>query len=840
MIKLSESLESEYAVEAGSSRPSPAAPRWAPWLAAAGVVLLTLAVFFPARHFGYVSYDDPEYVTGNRHVQAGLTWQGLRWAFTTTWSSYWHPLTWLSHMLDATLFGASPAGPHVVNVLLHAANALILFTVLRAATASVWKSALVAVLFAVHPLHVESVAWVAERKDVLSTFFALLTLGSYVRYCGAYGGARRTWYFVSVGCFAAAAMSKPTVVTLPCVLLLLDYWPLQRLPSESWREVARALIAAVREKIPFFAISAGLSVITIVAQRRNGVMQTLGHFSFGERLENACVSYTRYLASTVWPTRLAVFYPHPGEWPFLTFAVSVAVVALGMLLALSVARRWPAIAVGWFWYVGVLMPTIGLVQVGDQARADRYTYFALIGVFVGAVWFAGELWQQFARWRVPLAVAAAGVVGACVVQTSRQLARWHDNETLFRHALAVTVDNFVAHNNLANALVAKGDLDEAIAHFEKALAIQPEYAPPYNNLGTVFLELGRTDEALALLRKAVEVQPQFAEVRNNFGNALRQKGDLSGATAEYRRAIELRPDLAVAYENLGLVELDQRLMTEAIRDLRTAVAIEPRDGSAHAALGEALLANAQPDEGLAELRHSLTLAPDDPQAHYRLAEALLRTGRPWEAVEHFRSAATQQPDDLDLQNNLGWALLQADQADEAIACFKRILARKPDFALAQTNLALAFRRSGLTSNAVAQYESFLVAHPNHAGVLTDLAWLLATTPDATIRNGARAVELARQATALTRGRDLGALRSLAAALAEAGDFGEAVATAQRALDLVGVDSDSAVAEGVRAQLQRYQAGAPYREPAAKPTTATVPPRTPDHAAIVPLHFFSAS
>lgn len=655
-----------------------------------GLVLATLLVYFPVASFDYVSFDDPEYVTGNRFVQAGLTEAGVAWAFTTTWSSYWHPLTWLSHMLDAELFGAGPAGPHLVNLALHVLNTVLVFAVLRRATGAPWRSGLVAALFALHPLHVESVAWIAERKDVLSACCFLLSLGAYTRYATAFSN-RFAWYIVALVGFGAALMSKPMTVTLPCVLLLWDVWPLGRRFGH-WAE-----------KVPFFVLSGGASVLAIVAQRQNGVLHELSRFSIGERVENAITAYAAYLGRTFWPRDLAFFYPHPGTRSALTVGIAATVlvaVAVGIATAVRRARRSAAsdrataagaLTVGWLWFLGMLVPVIGLVQVGDQAMADRYTYLPLLGVFIAVVWLAADLAERRRGVALVAAIAIVAVV-ACGALARRQLATWRDSEALFRRALAVTENNFVAHNNLGGLLAARGDWDEAARQFERAIALRPEYAPPYNNLATLWLRAGRTDEAVALLQRAVAAQPDFAEVRVTLGDARRAQGQLAAAAGEYREALRLRPDLAIAALELGRVLAAQQRAPEAVTAFERAVALEPTDAVAHAELGIAYLGLQRPVEATGQLEKALELQPDLTFAAEHLAITLLQAGEASRAARWFRQVAAGMPRDAHARNNFGWALLQAGDASAAVQQFEAALQLDPSFKLARSNLSLARAR----------------------------------------------------------------------------------------------------------------------------------------------------
>jgi protein O-mannosyl-transferase len=578
------------------------------WLLAALLALVTMALYWPATSHGFVSYDDGLYVTENPHVQGGLNWEGVKWAFVNPVASNWHPMTMLSHMLDCQLFGLNPRGHHLTSVLLHAANTVLVFLLLRGLTGALWRSVLVAALFGWHPLHVESVAWVAERKDVLSTFFGLLTLIAYTRYARrvtgdqpspGYGSAGRCqvtrtasfwsrvtchvspYYFLALFFFACGLMSKPMLVTLPFVLLLLDYWPLERFkPGRAWR--------LVMEKIPFFVLAAGMSVVTFMVQKYDGTMKMVQNLPLGARSGNALISYCRYLGKLFWPVDLAVFYPHPGFWP-----MERVVLAGGLILGLTVLlivkrRRYPFMLMGWLWYCGMLVPVIGLVQVGEQAMADRYAYIPSLGVLILAVWGAYELTRRWRHHEAALSVAGFAAIILCLGLTRQQVGYWQDDETLFRHAIEVTENNYFAHNNLGSVLGRKGQTDEAIRQFQEAIRLRPDGAEARYNLGSAFLEEGQTDEAINQFQEAIRLKPDFAEAHYNLGAALDKKGQIDEAIRQYQEAIRLKPDFARAYNNLGSVLGGKGQIDEAIRQFQEAIRLKPDYAEAQLNLARAL------------------------------------------------------------------------------------------------------------------------------------------------------------------------------------------------------------------------------------------------------------
>lgn len=474
-----------------------------PVLLALGLVALAVAIYWPVGGFGFVAYDDQAYVSGNEMVRRGLGWSGAAWAFRTLTAANWHPLTWLSYMLDVQLFGVDPGWHHRVNLVFHAANGVLLFAFLRSATGSLWRSALVAALFVAHPLHVESVAWISERKDVLSAFFwllAMLAYAGYVRHPGL-------WRYLAVAAaFVLGLMAKPMVVTLPFALLLLDVWPLRRRP-------------ALVEKLPLFALSALSCAATWVAQARSGAVRGTQWLTVAVRVENAVVSYAAYLGKTVWPSSLAALYPHPGYQPggipagqiALAAAVLVAITGVAILLRRSV----PAIAVGWCWYLGTLVPVIGLVQVGQQSMADRYTYVPLIGIFCAVVWGLAALAARVRHGRIAAGAVASAAVIACAVTARHQAGYWQDSIALFDHAAHVTEGNWLAWKNLGAALYESGRMPEALAAFQEEARIDPSDPDGWFNLGMTYGELERHAESAAAFEQALRLDPSDPLTRQN-------------------------------------------------------------------------------------------------------------------------------------------------------------------------------------------------------------------------------------------------------------------------------------------------------------------------------------
>ena len=569
----------------------------------------TLIVFWPVTRCDFLNYDDPDYFTSNPRVLSGLTPANFTWALTTGQADNWHPLTWLSLMLDADLFGKNPFGPHLVNLLLHAGNTVLLFSLLRRLTSSIGRSAFVAALFALHPLHVESVAWVAERKDVLSMFFMLLSLRAYAGYAQKYklsGAELKPAFFPrdygwSLFFFVLALMSKPMAVTLPFVMLLLDWWPLQRIFN-------RRLFL---EKIPFLVLSAVSCAITFVVQQKGGAVETLTRLSMAARAENALVSYARYLGKTFWPEPLAIPYPHPGHWESSLVICSVVLITGLSLIAILFARRFPFGFTGWFWFIGTLVPVIGLVQVGFQSMADRYAYLPLIGVFIIIAWGAhviGTNGQVPKSWII---ILAAIILTLCAWRTRDQLGYWQNNETLFKHTLAVTKDNYVAYNRLGTCLSVEGEFTTAITCFQKSLEIKPDDADTLYNLGNAQMKLGDPGDALNNYRRAVELDAGRADLLNNLGLALASQKHFTEAMTYFESALKLNPDYADAHNNFATVLFIDHRFADAAQQYREALRLTPDDPQIYANLGDALVKLGQSAEALKAYQTALRLKPDD-------------------------------------------------------------------------------------------------------------------------------------------------------------------------------------------------------------------------------------
>ena len=609
-----------------ASTPVMAGSRFPVWLIAALLVLVTIALYWPATRYDFSSLDDPEYVTENPHVQGGLNWAGVKWAFCNTeQAAYWAPLMWLSHLLACQLFGLNAWGHHLINVLLHATNTALVFLVFRRMTGAAWRSLILAALFGLHPLRVESVAWVTERKDVLSTLFWMLTLWAYVKYVEAAevrNSKSSLWYGAALAMFVLGLMSKAAMlVTVPCVLLLLDYWPLERFKSGSaWQ--------LVTEKIPFFALAAVASVVTFMVQKHGGAVAAVENLPLGARSGNALISYCRYLGKLFWPTDLAVFYPHPGYWPLeQVLLAGVLIVGISVLLFVK-QRRYPFLLMGWLWFCGTLVPVIGLMQAGEQAMADRFTYVPSLGVLILAIWGAYELTRRWRYQVIVLSVAGSAAIVLCIGLTRQQLGHWKDNETLFRHALEVTENNYFAHKALGDALLKKGQTDEAINQYQEAIRLKPDSADAHYNLGNALLKKDQTDEAISQYQEVIRLKPDSADAQNNLGDALLKKGQTDEAINQYQEAIRLKPDSADAHYNLGNALRKKGQIDEAINQYQEVIRLKPDDAEAHNNLGVALAIKGQTDEAIRQFQEAIRLKPDSADAQNNLARALRMKNAP--------------------------------------------------------------------------------------------------------------------------------------------------------------------------------------------------------------------
>ena len=779
------------------------------------LALVTAAVYWPVARLGFINFDDPDYVSGNPRVQAGLATESVRWAFTSLYASNWHPLTWLSHMLDCQIYGLKPAGHHMTNLLFHIINSLLLFGLLKRLTGAgqarqkeecrmenggtFWRCLFVAALFALHPLHVESVAWVSERKDVLSAFFFMLTLWSYARFAEcrmqnaecrnkqpaaantlhAPPSTRQTprFYVLSLCFFALGLMSKPMLVTLPFVLLLLDYWPLRRVGLKAEDSRLKTLFSLLIEKLPFFALSALSCAVTFLVQQAAGAMTPLQKQPMELRLANALVAYARYLGKTILPAKLAVFYPYArfdlDSWQVAGAALLLLIATAAVLLA---RKQRPYLLVGWLWFVGMLVPVIGLVQVGKQSLADRYTYLPHVGLFILFAWGAAEAVGRLKRPRFISAVASALVLAGCGIVTARQLSYWRDTGTLFQHAAAVTSRNYVAYAVIGNELAEQRKWTEAIEQCQKALAISPDYSEAHNTLGNICAGQEKYDEAIAHYHAAA-ADLTYADPRAGLGNVLVKLGRFAEAEAQCREALRLAPMHLPAMFCLATALHSQGKLDEAADYYRRILALNPKLFTPRRFLGNILVAQGKADEAIAQLVLALKIRPED----------------------------------ADTRTILGVALLGRNRTDAAVAQFLEAARLQTTNALANYHLALIHQERKETRAAIERFRLALNAQPDWPETLNNLAWILAANPDGTLRNGAEAVVLAERACKLTDYKESLLVGTLAAAYAEAGRFPEAVSFAEKARGLALGAGQKGIAQRNQELLELYRAGQAYHE-----------------------------
>jgi tetratricopeptide (TPR) repeat protein len=625
----------------------PARFRWTSGLLTVLLVVATVVAYWRVCGNDFISYDDPIYVVDNPEVKKGLTADSITWSFTSTYAGYWQPLTWLSFQLDQQIFGPAPWGYHFTNLLLHVANTVLLFWAFLWMTGAVWPSFVVAAFFALHPLHVESVAWVTERKDVLSTLFWMLTLLAYVKYARRPGLAR---YLLVLSMFVLGLMAKPMLVTLPCVLLLLDYWPLARFssgpgPAETEVDrpgVGRSLGRLVAEKLPFFAISAILSVTAFRAQHASGGVMSLEGVALPLRMTNALAAYAAYMGTMVWPSRLALYYPYPrggiGWWQ-----VGAAVVLLGSITVVAVlqARRRPYLLVGWLWFLGTLVPVSGLVQIGGQARADRFTYVPLVGLFIMLAWGIEDLGQRISVTR-PIRIALSAILIGCLLLTWRQVGYWRNSETIWLHSAEVIKDHYIAELSLSVIYEKQGNVKEGLEHSIKAVRIRPDPAA-HVHISNLFLQQGHLEEAKKHCLEALRLQPDSADAYTNLGIIYSMEGKAAPARAAYSKALEIDPRHAGAHWNLGQNLLLENNYKEAVLHFEQVLQTDPGFDKAYDGLGDASFYQGQIARAVTHYSRAVTLAPTVARYHYDLACALTELGNMEDAKKHYTDGKRLDP-----------------------------------------------------------------------------------------------------------------------------------------------------------------------------------------------------
>ncbi|HUH66502.1 MAG TPA: tetratricopeptide repeat protein [Syntrophales bacterium] len=697
------------------------------------LVIITVAVFWQVSGLDFVRYDDDKYVTENSHVQAGLTRSGIVWAFSSVYANNWHPLTWISHMVDCQLFSTNPAGPHLVNLFLHIVNTLLLFIVLKRMTDLPWRSAFVATLFAVHPLHVESVAWVSERKDVLSTFFFMMSTWAYVRYVERPDISR---YLAILVLFALGLMSKPMLVTFPFVLLLLDFWPLHRLWLEepifkmvpkdvkivSIASGKRTTLGLIIEKAPLFILTGASICMTLFAQW-SGIATTESLPLF-TRVGNAIVTYVSYIGKMFWPAGLAVFYPYPETIPLWQIAGTILILVLITAAAIRLRKSRPYLLTGWMWYLGTLIPVIGLVQVGYQSMADRYTYIPLIGIFIAIAWTVPDILGRLRVSRIVLPALTACLIAVLITVSFFQVRYWRNSMALFTHALAVTKNNYVMETNMGAALAEQGRFEEAVSHYQEALRVKPDDFEARYNLANALARQGRLEEAVSQYAVVLQKQPDAAAAHNNMGIALAQLGKADEAIPHFREAIRIKPDFRDAGANL------ERALSKQAATKRTVpqkIAIEQTDPSTaegQLRMGLTLLQEGKADEAIPKFEEALRLNPNLVAAHVSLGLVMAQKRNLDKAIYHFRKALKIKPDIAETHNSLGVALTYKGALDEAIEHFHTAIKLNPKFAKAHNSLAVALVQKGKTEEAIGHLRKAVEIQPDYDEAKKNLKILL--------------------------------------------------------------------------------------------------------------------
>jgi tetratricopeptide (TPR) repeat protein len=694
---------------------------------------VTAAAFWQVRSCGFVHFDDNRYVTENAFVRVGLTGENVKWAFTTIHFGFYYPLTWLSHMADVQAFGLDPGKHHLTSLLLHLINTVLLFLLLARMTGAAWRPALVAALFAIHPLHVESVAWIAERKDVLSTFFWFLCILAYARYAERPMVARYVPVFAA---FLLGLISKSMVITLPFTLLLLDYWPLRRWPpgthtaGNSGEPAGKPapLRWLLIEKLPLFALVPIFIALTWISQKQGDAVISVARIPLAQRAANSIISYVVYISKMFAPVHLAVFYPHPrGTVSYWLAALSFLAILAATAAALWYGRRMKYLAVGWLWYLGTLIPVIGLVQVGDQAMADRYTYVPLVGLFVAVAWGIAEVARGTPWLRTWISGASATALVVLFAVTRVQVGYWTDTVSLFEHSLSVTPPHPIAHTNLGVALFAKGKREEATHHFREALRLNPNDADARNDLGNVFSQAGLIDEAIEQYREAVRIRPSAFQPLGNLGLELLKVGKYPEAADCFERAVRLNPENAVLQTALGTALLKAGETAKAIEWFQKVLAVKPDSADALNYLGMALASNGRLPEAVDCFRRSIRADPQVAETHENLAVTLDHTGKTQEAIEQFHLALQIQPNSAKVLNNLGLTLGDAGRLAEAADYFKKAVEVQPDFTEAWNNLGLALAKTDRLNEAVRCFQRAVELDPGYAPAQKNLRVALGAT-----------------------------------------------------------------------------------------------------------------
>lgn len=669
------------------------------------LIITTVMVYGQIVTHDFVEFDDDRYVNENPQVTAGLTAEGIHWAFSTTFAQFWHPLTWLSLMLDTHIFGISPGGYLATNLLLHIFNTLLLYIFFKRTTGSVWHSGFVAALFALHPLHVESVAWIAQRKDVLSTFFWMLTLLCYASYVKRPGFKT---YLPVLLFLVLGLMAKPMLVTLPFALLLLDYWPLDRfqLPA-SFRSLYHCALSLICEKIPLFVVAGAASVVAYLAQQGEGRIKSLAVVSLESRVANALVSYAVYIGKMLWPFKLACFYPYPDAFQWWQVGGSFFLLVSISWFAVRFARSYPFLIIGWLWYLGTLVPVIGLVKIGAYAMADRYSYVPLIGISVILAWGVPALLSNKPYRKVVYTGLGVFTIVLCLVMTWFQVRVWQNQYTLFSHAVEVTSDNYLAHNGLGRALKKQGELDEATNQFFEALRIKPDFLPTYINLGSIYYIQNKTDEAITYFSKAVQKNPNLVDAHNSLGMLYDQQGQTDKAIEHFRATLAIKPENVGAHKFLAKALVAQGKMDEAVYHYLELLRLQPANADVHYNLGIALENQGKLVEAGAQYSAALKINPEYANAHYNLANLMAKQGRFNTAIEHYLKTLSIDPNHIQALNNLAFAYASRNDYQKALSSLLQLAALQPDNPYVSYNIASLYANQHQITESIQWLETAL-------------------------------------------------------------------------------------------------------------------------------------
>ncbi len=666
---------------------------------------------------GFVNYDDPLYITDNKHIQQGLTWDGVVWAFKSGYAVNWHPVTWLSHMLDCQLFGLNPRGHHLTSLLLHIANTLLLFYVLRKMTGALWASAFAAAVFGLHPLHIQSVGWVSERKDVLSTLFWLLTLLSYIRYVQDRNFKR---YLITILLFAVGLMAKPMLVTLPIVMLLLDYWPLKRTsrgPGPAIRNFGRLIV----EKIPLFVLSAVSCLVTFFVQQQGGAVATFDKISPALRLCNIPLAYCAYIVKTIIPSGLMAYYPYNPNSSILLIAA--AVLFLAAISAGVIFLRRPYLIVGWLFFIITLVPVIGIIQVGGQSRADRYMYIPMIGLLIMIVWGLKEIVERVRLSRFVLVPAIAVCLSAMSIATWINVGYWKNTFTLFGHALEVMPANHIALLFLGNTLVEQKNNSGAIEYYKKSVEAAPGFAEARFNLALALFHDNKFDKALEQYNMVLNIKENYPRVHFYIANVLAKMGH-TAAAKHYSAAIKNDPEDIEAYSNWAVMLAENGQIEQAVEKYNKALAIKPDNADVHNNLGNALKNQGKLAQAAEHYQKALSLKPDFAQAQVSFADTLRMQGRFDAAIERYKLALKADSNLSDACCGLGIIMSETNHPDQAVDWYRKTIALDGNNIFAHGQLGLAMAGQGKIDEAINHVQIVLKARPNDAEMHCNLGILL--------------------------------------------------------------------------------------------------------------------